>query len=175
MKILIVYATTEGQTRKIARHAADHLADKGHAVELLPAEDAGEPDLARFDAALLAGSLHAGAYQASLRSFAKANAAGLGALKTLFLSVSLSAAGDNPDDHEGLEKCLEDFVAETGWTPARAHHVAGALRFTEYDFFRYWAMRWIASNRGQKVSGQEDVEFTDWAALESLLDDWAAG
>ena len=37
MKILVVYATTEGQTRKVARHVFDRLAGAGHSVELLPA------------------------------------------------------------------------------------------------------------------------------------------
>jgi menaquinone-dependent protoporphyrinogen oxidase len=35
MKILIAYATTEGQTRKICRYCADVLIDEGHSVELL--------------------------------------------------------------------------------------------------------------------------------------------
>ena len=62
MYLLIAYATTDGQTRKIARFAADRLASLGHAVELLNVEDAEGLDLARFDGAILAGSLHAGGY-----------------------------------------------------------------------------------------------------------------
>ena len=34
-----------------------------------------------------------------------------------FISVSLSAAGENPDDWEGLEQCLARFEHETLWTP----------------------------------------------------------
>ena len=56
MRILICYATTEGQTRKICRFVADHLMDNGHSVELLSADDgldeASELDLNRFDAAV---------------------------------------------------------------------------------------------------------------------------
>ena len=55
MKILIAYATTDGQTRKIARFASDHLTDAGHATELLNVEDAEGLDLAWFDRAVLAG------------------------------------------------------------------------------------------------------------------------
>jgi menaquinone-dependent protoporphyrinogen oxidase len=175
MKIAIVYATTEGQTRKIVRFAADHLAGRGVTVELLRAADAQDLDLARFDAAIVAASVHLNAYQAEIREFARAHAAGLSALPTLFLSVSLAAAGDDADDWQGLARIVAGFARETGWTPARVEHVAGAFRFGEYDFFRAWAMRWIAAQKGQTVDRHGDTEYTDWAALERALDDWLGG
>jgi menaquinone-dependent protoporphyrinogen oxidase len=175
MRLLVVYATTDGQTRKIARFAADRLAGQGHGVELLNADDAEGLDLARFDAAILAGSLHAGGFQRSLRRFAAASRDALAAMPTLFLAVSLSAAGTDPDDWEGLRLCLEEFREDTGWTPGRIEHVAGAFRFTEYDFFRAWAMRRIAEHKGEKVEPGKDKEYTDWAALILALDGWLAG
>ncbi len=174
MKILIVYATTEGQTRKIARHAADHLTAKGHSVELLHAEDAEDAAVADYDGVILAGSVHAGHYQAALVDFATAQTAALDKVPNLFLSVSLSAAGRDEKDWEGLEAVLTAFKEKTGWRPKQVEHVAGALRYSQYDFLRYWAMRWIASQRGQKHDGEEDVEFTDWDKLAALLDDWTA-
>ncbi len=175
MRVLIVYATTEGQTRRIARFAADHLGAARHSVELLHAADGDDLDPARFDTAILAGSVHAGVYQEELTSFARDHAAAFGAMRTLFLSVSLSAAGTHPEDWRGLDAAVERFCNETGWTPGRIAHVAGALRFSEYSFFRYWAMRWIAQHRDESVQGGSDVEYTDWDALRTLLDEWAAG
>jgi len=175
VKVLIAYATTDGQTRKIARFAADRLADAGHAVELLDVADAGGLVLARFDRAILAGSLHIGGYQKALTAFASENRAALAALPTLFLAVSLSAAGQDADDWAGLRKCLDGFLAETGWTPGQIAHVAGAFRFSGYDFFRAWAMRRIADAKGETVETGKDKEYTDWAALGRLLDDWLAG
>jgi menaquinone-dependent protoporphyrinogen oxidase len=174
MKLLIAYATTDGQTRKIARFAADHLADLGHTVELLNLEDAEGLDLARFDGAVLAGSLHAGGYQKALVRFATEVATKLAQMPTMFLAVSLSAAGDDLDDWSGLRNCLADFKADTGWTPGRTEHVAGAFRFSEYDFFRAWAMRRIADQKGETVEPGKDKEYTDWAALVQALDSWLA-
>lgn len=173
MKILIAFATTEGQTRKIARFCADHLADAGHVVELMRAADGEGLDLARFDAAILAGSVHVGRYQEELVSFARTAAPELAARPTLFLSVSLAAAGTEPEDWKGLDDCVERFGAATGWRPGRVEHVAGAFRFTQYDFFRAWAMRWIAAQKKQKVTAGEDREYTDWPGLARVLDDWA--
>lgn len=175
MKILIVYATTEGQTRKIARHVFDRLAEAGHAVELVAAEDAGGRDPVAFDACLVAGSLHGGRYQKELVDWAKEEAQGLARVPALFLSVSLTAAGQDAQEWEGLRGCVTRFAAETGWTPARVEHVAGAFRFSEYDFFKSWAMRWIAAQRDETVRPGEDREYTDWAALDAVLKDWTAG
>lgn len=175
MYLLIAYATTDGQTRKVARFAADHLAKTGHSVELLNVEDTQGLDLARFDGAVLAGSLHAGGYQKSLTRFIKDEHAVLASLPTLFLAVSLSAAGNDAEDWAGLRRCLADFEAETGWTPGRVEHVAGAFRFSEYDFFRAWAMRRIADQKGETVEAGKDKEYTDWAALILALDAWVTG
>jgi menaquinone-dependent protoporphyrinogen oxidase len=175
MKILVAYATTEGQTRKIARFAADRLVDAGHAVELLDLADAGELDLSRFGAAVLAGSIHGGRYQDDLAEFARPRAEALSARPTLFLSVSLSAAGHDAEEWEGIRRIADEFAEQTGWRPDRVEHVAGAFRFGEYDYFKGWMMRRIARERGETVDPEGDTEYTDWAALGAAIDGWSAG
>ncbi len=175
MKIVIIYATTEGQTRKIVRFVADYLAESAHVVELVPAAEAADLDLSRFEKAILAGSIHVGRFQSELADFAHDNASALNAMPTLFLAVSLSAAGDDPADWKGLADCVDRFAEKTGWTPGRVEHVAGAFRFTQYDFFRSWAMRWIAAQKGESVDPHQDREYTDWQKLRTTLGDWVVG
>ncbi len=172
MKILIAYASTEGQTRKIARYCADYLVGKGHSVELAGAADALDAELTRFDAVLLAGSIHAGSYQKPLVKLARAKAAQLGHMKSAFMSVSLAAAGNDPEDWKGIENCVARFADKTGWTPPTVMHVAGAFRFSEYDFLKSWAMRYIAAQKDETVDPHQDKEYTDWAALKKTLDSW---
>ena len=123
MKILIAYATTDGQTRKIARFVADHLTDAGHATELLNLADAAGLDLARFDAAVLAGSIHAGGFQKAMTGFVARETLKLARMPTLFLPVSLSAAGHDAEDWAGLEGCVTKFLVEAVWQPGRIEHV----------------------------------------------------
>lgn len=174
MRIVVIYATTDGQTRKIARFCAGRLVDAGHSVELLPAAEAGAPDAAGHDGAILAGSVHLGTLQPELAAFARAAAPSLNAMPTLLLQVSLAAAGDDAADRTELDDIAARFCAATGWRPGAVHHVAGAFRFTRYDFFKSWAMRYIAARKGQKVTPGEDREYTDWEALGALMRDWAA-
>ncbi|WP_372425608.1 flavodoxin domain-containing protein [Salinarimonas chemoclinalis] len=174
MRVLVVYATTEGQTRKIAERIAARLSASGHAPTLVDATRAGpDTDPAAFDLSILAGSLHEGRYQAALVDFARRHAAALNAGESAFVSVSLSAAGDDPGDWAGLARCIETFRSETGWSAERLHHAAGAFRFTRYDFLKSWAMRFIAYRRGESVDPHADTEYTDWDALDAFVDEVA--
>ena len=119
MKILIVFGSTEGQTRKICQFSLDHLVTAGHAVALCPADSAEDMDPVGFDAVILAASVHAGHYQSNLLDFAERYSSRLDGMPTLFLSVSLSAAGDDKDDWDGLAKMIDKMIIRTGWTPSR--------------------------------------------------------
>ncbi len=172
MTILIAYATTDGQTRKIARFCADHLSAQ-HSVEVLNLDDVEGLELSRFEGFILAGSVHRLGFQKPLLAFAKANAASLRAKPSLFLAVSLSAAGTDASDLQGLRDCHATFAAETGWVPGQTADVAGAFRFTEYGLFKAWMMQRIAAKKGQEVDPDADREYTDWAALIRVVDQWA--
>lgn len=174
MNILICYTSTEGQTRRICRFCADQLFALGHSVEMLIAGDADPMELAGFDAAILAGSVHVGKLQAELGTFVRTHATKLNAMPTMFLVVSLAAAGKDEEERADLVRIADEFCEDTGWKPGATHHVAGAFRFTQYDFFKSWAMRWIAAQYGETVDPKVDREFTDWAALAGIMKSWPA-
>jgi len=172
MKVLVTYATSEGQTRKIARQVADRIADANQAVELIELSDAGDIDLGRFDGAILAASLHVGHYQRALSDFVANQTKNLQMKPTLFLSVSLTAAGHTAEDWKGLDSVLKDFIEATGWTPGRVEQVAGAYLPSQYDIFRRFVMRRIIASRHLGADLDADREYTDWSALNLIVDDW---
>lgn len=174
MKLFIGYATSEGQTRKIARHVADRIVAAGHSVELAGLGDAGDAELSRFDAAILCGSVHVGHYQRVVSDFAADHLPALDAMPTLFLSVSLAAAGHDAEDWRGLETILADFQEATGWTPGEVAQVAGAYMPSQYDVFRKFVMRRIVAARDPEADLDWDREYTDWPALDALVDGWLA-
>lgn len=175
MKILVSYATTEGQTRKIARHVADRIADMGHMVELARIDDADDIDMGRFDRVIVAASIHVGHYQRDLSDFAVKHAGQLDAKPSLFLSVCLAAAGHDAEDWRGLDKILADFQDATGWTPGRVEQVAGAYLPSHYDVVTRFIMRRILGKKDPEADLDLDREYTDWAALDALIGDWLAG
>ncbi|MEN8660529.1 flavodoxin domain-containing protein [Marivita sp.] len=174
MKLFIGYASTEGQTQKIARHLMDRLVGQGHSVELSALSEAGPIDLSRFDAAVLGASVHVGHYQSVLSGFAEAQADKLTAMPSLLLSVSLAAAGHDAEDWRGLETILSDFAQATGWTPAEVVQVAGAYEPSKYDVFRRFVMRRIIAAKDPETDLDWDKEYTDWDALNAQIDAWVA-
>ncbi len=175
MRVLIFYGTTEGQTRKIAHFVADRVEAVGHMAIVVDAADAASDfEIPPVDAAIIAASVHVGHYQSAVQHVIKANCDRLAAIPTLFLSVSLAAAGDG-SDLEDIGHCADRFLRATGWAPARVEHVAGAFKYTEYDFFKRWAMKYIALRHGQPTDTSRDYELTDWPGLESTVEEFLAG
>lgn len=167
---LIVYGTSEGQTRKIARRMAERATERGHRVEIHDAAalPAGLGPAA-FGAAVIAGSIHTGRHQAAITQFVRRHLQALQSMPSAFVSVSLSAAGD-AEDREDAQACAERFLAETGWRPAETYLAAGAFRFTRYGFLKRWIMRRIARKKGQPTDTNRDYDLTDWADLLRFTD-----
>ena len=89
---------------------------------------------------------------------------------TAFISVSLSAAFE--EDEAEAQLYIDQFIDETGWKPDRTLSLAGALRYKEYDFFRRWDMRFMASAKGAPTDISKDHEYTDWDQLYAFLDEF---
>jgi menaquinone-dependent protoporphyrinogen oxidase len=174
MRILIVYATTEGHTRKLAAFAAERLSRAGHEARVCDAAHPDRCDLAGCQATFLIASVHLAHYQASLIDFAHANHDALNAMPTAFVSVSLSAAGDNPSDLAGLRDCVERLKRDTSWRPRDVHHVAGAMLFSAYGLLTRLAIKYIARRRGKIITTSQDYDLTDCAAFGTFIDRFAA-
>ena len=176
-RMLVVYGTTEGQARKIARFIADALTRRAEDVVLIDAADVSKDfpeDLsaAGFSAAFVVASVHMQRHNAAATQFAKARARALTAMPGALVSVSLHAYGGEPEDLEEARAYVDDFCAETGWLPKAVHYAAGAVRFAEVDFFKRWIVRRVAADQGVKREPGGDAELTDWRALSGFVDEF---
>ncbi|MDX1639676.1 MAG: flavodoxin domain-containing protein, partial [Balneolaceae bacterium] len=162
------YGTTEGQTRKICEFLGEEARKAGHEVAL---SDTTGPHLQPkgFEAAIIAGSVHYGHYQSSLEHYVRKHHKMLNSIPGALLSVSLTAASDEPDSWKELEQITEDFLTKTGWNPDIVEQVAGALRYSKYNFFKKFIMRMIAQKSGGGTDTSEDYEYTDWSQVKDLL------
>ena len=70
MDILILYATIEGQTAKIAQHIAQTLLEKHHQVTMLSVNQLpADFTIESFSAAIIGGPIHMGRYPKPLQTF----------------------------------------------------------------------------------------------------------
>jgi menaquinone-dependent protoporphyrinogen oxidase len=168
--ILIVYGTTEGHTRKIAQRIGGFIRGMGHNAEVVDSADVREDFRADgFNAFIVMGSLHQGNHQRSLVHFVKKHHDELQLAPSAFLSVSLTAAHKEGDHRQELQKCVDQFVDETNWTPTEWIPVAGALMYVEYDWFKRMIMKSISKKAGGDIDTSKDYEYTDWVALEEFV------
>jgi len=175
MKILILFASSEGQTRKIARFIAERLDAQGHETVSVDAAEVGtEFQMPMVDAVIVAASVHVGTYQKSVVGIVEANRPILDAVPTAFVSVSLAASG-GPADLKDAEACAGRFSEKTGWAPGRVEHVAGTLAYSQYNFVTRWMMWFIARRHGLPTDRRHDTELTDWAAVERFADSFGRG
>lgn len=179
---LVLYATRDGHTRRIAEHVAARLLARGLAVEVCDVGHfEGSVDLELYSAAIVAASVHAGSHEREMVRFVEAHRADLEHMPSAFLSVSLSEAGaEDPaatparraKASEDVRGVVEAFLGDTGWSPARVQPVAGALLYTRYNWLVRFVMKRIARSAGASTDTSRDHVFTDWAALDRFVDDF---
>ncbi|MCR9137539.1 MAG: protoporphyrinogen oxidase [Alphaproteobacteria bacterium] len=172
MNILLVYGSTEGQTRKIAEFCAERLGAAGHVVDLRDSRRRMvDLELSAFDMVILAGSVHQKTHQESLANFTIAHRKALKSVPTLLISVSLAIAFENGEaEARGYTDSFAEYV---GFEPTGVVLVAGALKFDEYDYYMNQIVEHVVlENRGE-IEG--DREFTDWDKLGDALDSFVTG
>jgi menaquinone-dependent protoporphyrinogen IX oxidase len=92
--VLILYATREGHTRRIAEHLAATVRARGHEAVVVDAAHLPEGfSLDSYAAAIVSASVHTGTHEREIVAFVKFHRAELERIPAVFLSVSLSEAG----------------------------------------------------------------------------------
>jgi menaquinone-dependent protoporphyrinogen oxidase len=168
--IPVFYATTEGQTRRIAERLAEFLRRRGFTSEAI---EVTTPEASAIDwhaarGVFLGASLHLGKHQPSAVAFARAHAGELSACPSTFFSVSLSAASAHARELMAARELAEAFATETRWHPGRIACIPGRLAYTQYGFLKRMVMRMIAKREGASTDTSRDHEYTDWEAVERL-------
>src|SRR5689334_13903279 len=128
MKILIVYGTTEGQTRKISDFMEVILKNGGHEVIVANASET-PPSPSSYDAVIIGASIHIHKYQSSVLHYINRHVDSLNKIPSAFFSVCLAIASDHEEEHQEARKITTDFLERIGWRPLMVTQVAGALKY----------------------------------------------
>ena len=172
-KVLIAYASTHGQTEKIARQMAKEIETHGLTPEVRRVAE--DPDPSDFDAVVAGGSLHGGKHQAELSRWIKEHRDALAARPGGFFSVSLTAAEETPEEREPAVQIMREFLDEAGWAPELTATIAGALLYREYDRFTRTLIKLMMKRGGHPSDSSRDYEYTDWAEVRRFADDFCQG
>jgi len=167
----IIYATREGQTRKVAKHIAADLCRHGFDASVKNIHDEfASIDLSVYDTVILAASVHLGKHERRMVQFIKEHLVELASIPTVFLSVTLSEAGVERHGQTdaararcevAVKEVINRFIEETGWHPNRVKAIAGALLYTKYNPLVRFVMKQIAKSEGGDTDTSRDYEYTD--------------
>lgn len=171
MKILIIYGTVEGQSRKIARYMEEVLQGEGHQVVIADATEE-PPSPEGYDLVLVGSSIHMHKYNNAVRDYVMDYVAELNQIPSAFYSVCMAVASDIPEEHEEAAAIAKAFLKHTGWNPLTVWQIAGALKYTKYDYFKRLIMRMIAKKQGGATDTSQDYEYTDWEEVRKLVTDF---
>lgn len=166
-KILILYSSTDGHTRKIGQRLQQVIEQQGHQVILLSVDDVSQVDLQTFDKIVVGASIRYGKHGPKITDFINRNQILLDSKPNAFFSVNIVARKtekNQPDTNPYLRK----FLKQIPWKPRELAVFAGKLDYPKYRFFDRLMIRLIMYITKGPTDPRAVIEFTDWQQVEAF-------
>jgi len=164
--MLLLYASVDGQTKKISSFLKALLEKKGQNVivsDVVTFKD----KLESFDKIILGSSIRYGVHQKSMIDFIAQNREVLDTHKTAFFSVNLvarKAEKNQPDTNPYVIK----FFKSITWKPTLVEVFAGKLDYKKYPFFDRIMIQFIMWMTKGPTDSNTKIEYTDWKRVEEF-------
>jgi menaquinone-dependent protoporphyrinogen oxidase len=180
--VLVLYSSSEGQTRKFAARVIEHLTVHGREARVDDVENPIEAmNAASYRAAVLVASVHLGQPASQTMWFVRRHREELARLPAAFLAVSLAAASaeDERQDHSrharssaDVKNAIDDFLERTRFAPTRILPVGGTLLYKRSGQFARFVMQHIDPDTGLVPDGDRDLECTANDRVDRFIDEF---
>ncbi|MEG9476775.1 menaquinone-dependent protoporphyrinogen IX dehydrogenase [Mannheimia indoligenes] len=167
MKTLILYFTTDGQTKKIAERLAENIT---HEVELISLKDQAvnfAEKIANADQIVIGASIRYGHFNPLVYQFVERHYVALNQKKTAFYGVNLTARKENRSTPE-TNTYVRKFLARVKWHPTDVEVFAGALLYPRYTWFDRMMIRFIMKITKGETDTRKEYEYTNWQQVENF-------
>jgi menaquinone-dependent protoporphyrinogen oxidase len=167
-RVLLLHASSYGQTHKIAETIAERLRDHGRETVVADLNAAAVPTPEAFDAVVLGSRIQFGKHAGRALDYIRRHRTALERRPSFFYSVSNLAADKAlaPDPGGYIARVTHD----TGWLPVASAAFAGALAYTAYNPLLRLVMKWISRSEGRPTDTHRDHELTDWGQVVDFAD-----
>ncbi|GAM08109.1 protoporphyrinogen IX dehydrogenase [Geobacter sp. OR-1] len=166
-KILIIYSTTDGQTRKICDRLREVIEQQSHRATVISIQDEAQVDLASFDKVVIGASIRYGKHSPRIIEFIEKNRNLLENKPNAFFSVNVVARKPEKSKPE-KNPYLQKFLKRISWKPRMLAVFAGKIDFPSYRFFDRLMIRLIMWITKGPTDPKAIVEFTDWEQVDSF-------
>ena len=172
-RILVLYHSYDGQTRRIAERIVAALAARGHRADVHSATEPTALDSVRaMDAVIVGSAIRLGRHARVLERAVRDAASAIEVRPNAFFSVCLSIAGPRPRP-DLVAEANDRLFAGSQWTPRHIANFAGALPYSKYSWPLRLMMRFIVGRAGGDTDTSRDYEYTDWNAVDRFAAEFA--
>lgn len=169
--LAILYATSEGQTQKIADHIAERFREDGYEVDIFMAKQLPRDfDLLAHQGVIIGAPVHMGEYPGHIKQLVRRHRSDLQGMPSAFFSVSLTEAEEDEMQRQEIQQLINRFLGDVQWQPTVIASFAGAVPFSRYGFIKKLIMRSIIRRRMGEVDTSKDYEYTDWVSVDEFVD-----
>ncbi|WP_198780895.1 menaquinone-dependent protoporphyrinogen IX dehydrogenase [Shewanella putrefaciens] len=158
-KILIIFSSVHGQTRKITNQLAQQLKDLGNSVVI--ADIKAVPAMESFDKIIIGASIRHGKHSSVLYEFIQKHQSLLTQKMGGFFSVSLVARKSEKNTPE-TNPYMQAFLSKTTWRPKLLQVFGGNLNYQGYNALDRNIIRFIMWLTKGPTDPVTNVEYTDW-------------
>ena len=168
-RILVLFASSHGQTRRVAEAVAERLYDHGHEVDVRDVCSTKPPAPDGYDAVVLGSRVEFGFHHRRITRYLKRHLDALRTVPTAFFSVSMSATAGGSDPRKYMTRLFRSCHFE----PGHARAIAGGLPYTRYGPLTRYVMKRISQREGHDTDTTQDHSYTDWNAVRDFADQFA--
>lgn len=166
-RILLLYASTDGHTRKICNRLQQVIEQQGHQVTLVSVNDESPIDLQAFDKIVIGASIRYGKHSPKITELINRNKSLLDNKPNAFFSVNIVARKPEKS-HPDTNPYMRKFLKQIAWQPKQLAVFAGKLEYPKYSFFDRAMIRLIMFITKGPTDPKTVIEFTDWQQVESF-------
>ncbi|TAA41102.1 menaquinone-dependent protoporphyrinogen IX dehydrogenase [Corallincola spongiicola] len=167
-RYLMAFHSREGQTFKITNRLAERLQARGHEVELVSIPElAATFSIAGYDGIVIGASVRYGHFSQLFYQFIQRHHHALASVPSAFFGVNLTARKADKNTPE-TNAYMRKFAVKSPWHPTVQGVFAGACVYSKYRWYDKAIIRLIMKMTKGPTDPGQDVEFTDWQAVDSF-------
>jgi menaquinone-dependent protoporphyrinogen oxidase len=166
-RILILYSSTDGHTRKICDRLKEVIERQAHQVTLVSVRDEPHVDMKPFDKIVIGASIRYGKHSPLVVDFINSNERILDTKSSAFFSVNIVARKPEKNRPE-TNPYMRRFLKQISWHPGELAVFAGKIDYPRYGLFDRSAIRLIMFMTKGPTDPTAVVEFTDWQEVEAF-------
>ena len=160
MNSLIIYSTTDGQTKKICETIKDNSINKS-SYEVISLNEAFYKEIEKYDQIIIGASIRYGRHSPRVYKFIKDNKNILEKKKTAFFSVNVVARKPEKSTPE-TNPYIRKFLKKSSWQPKKVGVFAGKIDYPRLGFINRNVIRLILLITKGPTDIKNTYEFTDW-------------